>query len=267
MRRRLPAQSGHSRHDAPPPAIARRAVAARSLHPRGRGKAVTLAQVVVTVAVLAALLLILLIQVVPRQRTESCRIRCRNNLNQLAKGMATYISEYGSSQFYPWPGGRAGCGGVGEDADFGGAEWLATLYWTRTVPNPGVFLCPDSGDTNQNGQWLGEHGCAGPGFVGGPDGKLKPEAVSYAAMGSTSMAIYEGEKLGRYYVQVSALRDDMPVDEPMACDDTEGTVNHGSAGRGGMGVLFFDSHVEFWRDTKVDLEHGVGTGELLILRN
>jgi hypothetical protein len=81
------------------------------------------------------------------------------------------------------------------------------------------------------------------------------------------MAVYERFKLGRTGVQFSPVRVDFPPSEPMACDDTEGTVNHGSAGNGGMAVLFFDSHAEFWRDTKVDLEHGVGTGELLLLRN
>ena len=220
----------------------------------------TLAEVVITAAVLAVILLVL-VWAVTWGRAEACRRRCQNNLIQLAKGMETYLNHW-----YPWPGGRAGCGGVGEKADFGGAEWLAMLYWVRILPDPGCFICPSSGDTNWNGQWLGEHGCAGPGFVGGPDGKLQPGAVSYAALGSTSVAVYERGKLGRTDVQVYAIRLDFPPNEPMACDDTEGAVNHGSAGRG-MNVLFFDGHVEFWPHTKVDLEHGVGTGDLLILRN
>jgi hypothetical protein len=34
-----------------------------------------------------------------------------------------------------------------------------------------------------------------------------------------------------------------------------------------MAVLFFDSHVEFWTHTKVNLEQGVGEGDLIALRN
>ena len=226
----------------------------------------TLAEVAVTTVVLAAILL-LLVWAVTWGRAEACRRRCQNNVYQFAKGMASYLSIHGDARFFPWPGGRAGCGGVREEADFGGAEWLATLYWTEILPDPGLYICPSSGDTNRDGEWLGEHGCAGPGFVGGPDGKLQPGAVSYAAMGSTSAVVYEREKLGRTSVQVSAVRDDFPLNEPLACDDTEGAVNHGSAGSGGMNVLFLDNHVEYWPHTKVDVEHGVGTGELVLLRN
>jgi len=34
-----------------------------------------------------------------------------------------------------------------------------------------------------------------------------------------------------------------------------------------MDVLFFDGHVEYWTHERVDLERGVGTGELEHLRN
>ena len=265
MRRRLPAQSSRSGHDATPADVGRRAIAARSLHPWRRGKAVTLAEVAVTTVTLAAILL-LLIWAVIGGRAKACRLDCRYNLNQLAKGIINYVDDYGDNRFYTWPGGRAGCGGELEDADFGGAEWLATLYWVQILPVPACFICPSSGDANQNGQWLGDYECAGPGFAGGPDGKLQPGAVSYAALGSTSVAVYEREKLGRTSVQVSPVPDNFPPTEPMACDDTEGAVNHSGAGSG-MNVVFFDSHVEFWPHTKVDLEHGVGAGELLILRN
>jgi type II secretory pathway pseudopilin PulG len=232
-----------------------------------RTHGLTLAEVVISLAVVA-LLAFLLLPALARKRDEVRRLRCRNNLNQMAKGMATYINELGDGRYYPWPGGRKGCGGTGQDASFGGAEWLATLYWTRTRPDPGVFICPSSPDTNANGRDLGLHGCAGPGFRPGPDGKLKPNAVSYAAWGSTSVAVYETVKLGKSgIVSKSAIRDDVPPGEPMGSDDTEGSINHGRAGRGGMSVLFWDSHVEFWTHARVDLETGVGSGDLVHLRN
>ena len=210
----------------------------------------------------------LMVMFMGKAREEARRIRCRGNLNQLAKGMAIYLNEFGDNRFYPWPSGRAGCEGSGGEADFGGAEWLATLYWTGAMPDPGVFLCPSTPDTNRSGADLGESGCAGPLFRGGPDGKLLPEAVSYAAFGADSVAAWEREKTGSTGgPDKRAIKDDIPPNEPMASDDTEGTINHGKAHRGGMSVLFFDSHVESWNQKKVDLERGVGKGELVALRN
>ena len=236
-----------------------------------RRKALTLVEFLLLLAILAVAVTFL-IYAMTWGRSEDWRRRCTNNLNQLAKGMWVYINEYGDARFLPWPTGRVGCGGTesAEAADFGGAKWLASLYWTRTLPDPGVFVCPSSGDSNADGRDLGDHGCRGPGFQAGPDGKLKPGAVSYAGMGSTSVAVYERVKLKRPgLVTKSAVRDDFPPNEPMACDDTEGTINHSSGlwRRAGMNVLFFDTHVEFWPPDKVDLEHGVGKGELVILRN
>ena len=203
-----------------------------------------------------------------RPHVDARRIRCRNNLNQLAKGMATYLNDYGDGYFYPWPSGRKGCGGDGEKADFGGAEWLATLYWTHIVRRPSVFICPSSVDDNEDGADLGDGGCSGSSFRAGPDGKLRPGAVSYAGYGADSVSTWQREKLKREPSgRCVALRADAPRNEPMGSDDTEGTINHGKADNGGMAVLFFDSHVEFWTHTKVDLERGVGKGELVALRN
>jgi len=231
----------------------------------------TLIELLVVIAIIA-ILAGMLLPALARAREEARRIRCRNNLNQLAKGMATYLNEHGDNRFYPWPTGRKGCGATTSAnlADFGGAEWLCMLYWTKVLPDPGIFICPSSPDSNRNGQDLGLYGCDADSHGGtlGSDSQLTVGAVSYAGMSDTSVGVYEDKKLGRGTpTSKSAIRDDFPPNEPMACDDTELPINHGEENNGGMAVLFFDSHVEFWTHTKVSLLSGVGQGDLVALRN
>ena len=178
------------------------------------------------------------------------RIRCRSNLNQIAKGMAVYLNEYGDNRWYSFPLGH----GLEPD-DFDGSEWLASLYWTRILPDPGVFLCPSSLDTNHNGEDLGSSHAV--------RGRFGSQTVSYAAMHYRSLTDKAGNP------KPGAIPHDFPLNEPMACDDTEGAINHGDVSNGCMLVLFFDSHVEFWTNTKIDLERGVGMkgGDLWRLRN
>jgi len=68
-----------------------------------------------------------------------------------------------------------------------------------------------------------------------------------------------------------AAPDEYPSSVPMASDDTQGDINHGTYSGGGMAILFFDSHVEFVTNTEVDPRDGVGStaGEGLLrqLRN
>jgi len=199
--------------------------------------------------------------VASRASQEARRIRCRNNLNQLAKGMATYLNECGDNRFYPWVAGYPGCG-TKDDPQFGGAEWLASLYWTTIIPDPGVYTCPSTPDSNEEGVALGRHGA--------PDGARLPKgAVSYAAFSDRSVGIYMDSKQNRpgYAHSKLAIRDDFPPNEPMASDDTDEPINHGKRDSGGMAVLFFDSHVEYWTHTRVDLEAGVGAGDLCALKN
>ena len=177
-------------------------------------------------------------------------IRCRNNLNQIAKGMACYLNEYSDDRWYPFPLGK----GLEPD-DFSGAEWLATLYWTTILYDHGNFLCPGSGDTNHDGADLGSHRAV--------PGRFGSQTVSYAGMHYRSLTDSAGNP------KPGAIPGGFAPHEPMACDDTEGTINHDDPTMRGMGVLFFDSHVEFWADTRIDLERGVGMkgGPLWRLRN
>ena len=182
----------------------------------------TLAEVLFVIAVLVLLFWLV---VVPLQRraAEARQAMCRSNLNQIAKGMAVYLNLSGDNRYYPvvlGPGTRPDT--------YNGAEWLAAVYWGGCIPDPGVFLCPASGDTNRGGRDIGTRG---------PAATFGSQTVSYAGMHYYSTT----DATGRRVAEV--IRDDFPPDEPMGSDDTQGTINHG--GRwGGMNVLFFDSHVE-----------------------
>jgi prepilin-type processing-associated H-X9-DG protein len=158
--------------------------------------------------------------------------------------MATYLDEYGDGRWFPYPTGR----GL-DPHGFNGAEWLASLYWTRVVRDPGVFICPSSADSNDDGLDLGKDRAI--------QGRFGPGTVSYAGMHYSSL----GDGV--------AIPADYPPNKPMASDDTEGRIHHrgGLMCSEGMNVLFFDSHVE--DRSFVDLEHAVGQagGLLEQLRN
>ncbi|MFW6163400.1 MAG: prepilin-type N-terminal cleavage/methylation domain-containing protein, partial [Planctomycetota bacterium] len=109
-------------------------------------RGLTLVEALVTFAVIALALLIALPILIQRRR-KIRQMRCANNLTSLAKGMATYLNPH-NGRFYPCPLGR----GHRPD-DYNGAEWLASLYWTGVIPDPGVFLCPSTSDTNADGPW------------------------------------------------------------------------------------------------------------------
>ena len=152
-------------------------------------------------------------------------MKCRSNLRQL--GIATVQYVHGTHIYYPWPAG----GG-----DFTGAEWLATLYWSKVITEPGIFNCPSSVDDNLGGLELGTNGRLG--FVG-------TDSVSYAAKGRR---VSPRDELGRPH----CITDIVPGDTVMASDDTEGRPNHDM----GFATLFFDGHVEFL--TGLDVNSAVG---------
>ncbi len=248
----------------------------------GARRGLTLAELVVTLIVVAvvAVGVVWLLWRLEATREEARRIRCRNNLNSLAKGMAVYLNEHGGDRWFPFPLGL----GASTD-DFNGAEWLAALYWSGVLPDPQVYLCPSTTDRNAGGRDIGA-ARAGPAFGS--------QTVSYAAMhyrcgAETDAPAGSGhrdwshdrpdewsgwrdfrvatDRSGR--PTPGAIRDDYPPNLPMASDDTQGTINHGRRGRRGVVVLFFDSHVEFWEEPAIDPANAVGRkpGPLWLLSN
>jgi len=189
----------------------------------------SLVELIIVVLVLGALAGLLL-PVLARRREEARRIRCRNNLNHLAQGMATYLREWnGDGRFFSCPLGR-----TRNPNTYNGAEWLASLYWVGVMPDPGVFLCPSTTDTNRDGLDLGTY-------------------LQAATFGSQTVS-YAGMHYNSHSDDPGAIIDCYPPNKPMGSDDTQGDINHD----GGMAILFFDSHVEFWTRDRIDIEHAVG---------
>jgi hypothetical protein len=150
--------------------------------------------------------------------------------------MATYLNEHGDNRFFPCPLGRCAAGN-GVD-NYNGAEWLASLYWSGVIPDPGVFICPSSPDTNNDGQHMGT-------------------IIEVAEFGSQTVS-YAGMHYNSDSTKAGAIRDDYPPNKPMGSDDTQGDINHGTLTNGGMAILFFDSHVEFRTNTELHLKEAVG---------
>jgi hypothetical protein len=76
-----------------------------------------------------------------------------------------------------WALGAALTRPVPSPPEFGVADWLVTLNWQKIIPEPGVYNCPASPDSNEPGVDLG--------VVGVPSGPnaLSRDTVSYAGMG------------------------------------------------------------------------------------
>jgi len=70
----------------------------------------------------AAVLAGMLLPALTRARSEARLIRDRNNLNQIAKGCATYLNEFGDNRFYPKSTGE--------------------LFDKGVIPDKGVFVSP-----------------------------------------------------------------------------------------------------------------------------
>jgi len=226
--------------------------------------------------VLTLVTLVLIVGLLPKwyfysmdkARGAARQIRCRNHLAELAEGMRVYLNGQGGGEWYPCPVGR----GL-KPGDYSGAEWLASLYWTRVISDPDLLNCPTSPDSNENGRSLGTDRAI--------PGLFDSASVSYAGMHYYSLSDEGGAIPASFPAEPSC--------EPMASDDTEAPVNHNDTGEGsegrprpivplwqyepyrwrGMNVLFFDGHVEWKSDREIDVESGVGKkpGLLWRLRN
>ena len=138
-------------------------------------------------------------------RGDYRKIRCAINLRLLGQALAQYVQDAGGGTYYPYPG----------NGDFGGAQFLAAVYWAGVIAEPKVFICPSTSDSNDDGFKLGSS------FR-----KVAPDAVSYASRGS--------------HLTAQPMTASFPSDTVLAADDDEGAPNH----RDRTYILYSDLHVK-----------------------
>lgn len=198
-------------------------------------RAFTIIELLVVIAIIS-ILAGLLLPAINNARRSAQTAHCKNNLRQIAVGMAVYLHEQGEDASYPEPADT-----------FRGDEWLCTLYWSGIIQDPEVFRCAGTADSTKVGTGVGQIDPDSSTVVWGSENTIGADVISYAARckGDPAGAVatstghsFTGSKLG----PASA----------MACDKGD---NHDH----GINVVYFDSHVKFFAG-KGDLV-GTGTGE------
>ena len=198
---------------------------------------------VIVIAVLAALLM----PALGKAREMARKVKCSSNLRQVGLALMQYVDEHGARRYYPCPKGRPGV-----PDDYTGKHFLATIWWTNVISEPGIFICPSTTDDNSHGYDLGPRdGEYSTETVGGlilgddaPTGVPAPRwladdttahnYISYASKG-WKVSYPPGKTIQ------SVLEENIPSDTVIACDDTTNPANHSD----GFNALFADTHVEF----------------------
>lgn len=186
--------------------------------------------VIVVVALLVVITGILFLM--PRRmRAEARGQYCRKALTSLYVGLSTYVDDFGGHVYYPKP--VAG--------PMSGADFLLASYFNKIVENSAIFICPGSGDDDENGAFLAGRNIydGGDSVDGvGPDAARERIAVSYA-----------GFALDR--LPEGILSDKAPADTILLCDDEEDADGPSSILRsakshhdGYYNAVFLDGHAD-----------------------
>lgn len=158
-------------------------------------------------------------------RDRANRSACSASMHGLYSSLITYRDSTGALRSFP-------------DAD--GSEFLLALYLREEVSEPGLFICPASGDSNGDGTLL----AAG-------SGALPRNTCSYAGRRNANATDYPG-----IYTNKGAS------ETPVISDDSEGwnTFNHGTH----IVVAFLDGRTSVLAVSSRKLQGALRVGEGLL---
>lgn len=223
-------------------------------------RAFTLIELLVVIAIISVLAAFLM-PTLSKARQQAKITACKSNLRQLGMALTNYLDTYGASRYFPYPmeaegvkAGQATAAGSG----FSGAAFLTALYWSGTITEPGIFLCPSSDDDNHKGEDYGDptDKTKGPYYNSSHFGQYEGKGIDDD--GSTPVGYlvsFASRAQWRMPGNGRPLTDRMPSDTVMASDDTQGTENHTD----GFCVLYADGHVS-WLPTR---RIGIGVNGLV----
>ena len=97
-------------------------------------KGFTLVELLVVIAIIG-ILAAMLLPVLSSVMEKANQGRCQSNLKQIATGIKSYQIDFGNKVRYP---------------DTAGGGFIARVYYTKVLPETKIFLCPSTGDINND---------------------------------------------------------------------------------------------------------------------
>ena len=211
--------------------------------PKTHKRAFSRLEILVLIIILVVAIGFLLPMVRHTHPTGHRKPMCKSNLRQLGIALTMYVDMHGGGKYYPYPtqdGNYAEPKGADLEPGegFSGASFLAALYWSGVLTEPGVLICPTSDDDNHDGADLGTNPTAddGTNIPGWNKQFEQPDGTHVSYASKAQWTVPGGEPL---------TVDDVKPEDILASDDTDAEPNHDD----GFCVLYADGHVD-WLPTK-----------------